>query len=309
MILRRVLEYEHAKCTQLAIIDCSARCRYEGYFANAAASEENLFKDHDEQPTKRRKITVPPLGNQVVNAEAIKAILIDWQPYTAGLRDFRNNIFFTIQQLIEAIEYLDGRTEFQKIFFPFKEEFAVTTVRDMYDMERSLNPDGFFHWASYHLNSLLHNAEANFLQACTTFFRATQNYELAFILEEILSMQFRDNMGVMQLLRGGFLATSHDLNGGIYDSTYRNLRDRFAEFDNIDLSTTIGATPPNYMPTFRTRHPASRFDSTVPRERYSGRIYDVHDMVIKNPYARFITSSLVPHVYTTGSSLTNINPE
>ncbi|KAJ7743215.1 hypothetical protein B0H16DRAFT_1890096 [Mycena metata] len=197
MISRRVLEYEHVKRTQLAVIDRSARCRYEGYFAHAAASEENSFKDHDEQPTKRRKITAPPLGNQVVNAEAIKAILIDWQPYPAGLRDFRNDIFFTIQRLIEAIKYLDGRTEFRKIFFPFKEEFAVTTVRDMYDMECSLNPDGF--------------------SACATFFRATQNYELAFILEEILLMQFRDDMGMStyqqqleQLLQTICLLFAHD---------------------------------------------------------------------------------------------------
>ncbi|KAJ7019411.1 hypothetical protein C8F04DRAFT_1197670 [Mycena alexandri] len=105
----------------------------------------------------------------------------------------------------------------------------------MYDMERSLNLDGFFRRASYHLNSLLHDAEANFLQSCATFFRATRDYELAFILEELLSMQFRDDMGVMQLLRGGFLATSHDLDGGHFDSTYGSLRDRFAELESPNV--------------------------------------------------------------------------
>ncbi|KAJ7018565.1 hypothetical protein C8F04DRAFT_1198895 [Mycena alexandri] len=231
IISRRIREYEHAKRTQLAIVDRSTRHRYEGSFANTS-SAENSFKDHAEQPTKRRKIHAPPLGNQVVSAEAFKTVLIDWQPHINGLRDFRNDIFFTIQRLIETVEYLDGRMEFRKIFFPFEETFEVHSVNDMYDMERSLNPDGFFRRASYHLNSLLHDAEANFLQSCATFFRATHDYELAFILEELLSMQFRDDMGVMQLLRGGFLATSHDLDGGHFDSTYGSLRDRFAELES-----------------------------------------------------------------------------
>ncbi|KAJ7046873.1 hypothetical protein C8F04DRAFT_1172689 [Mycena alexandri] len=231
IISRRILEYEHAKRTQLAIIDRSTRHRYEGSFANTG-SAENSFKDHDEQPTKRRKIHAPPLGNQVVSAEAFKVALINWQPHIAGLRDFRNDIFFTIQRLIEAVEYLDGRIEFRKIFFPFEEKFDVHSVNDMYDMEHSLNPDGFFRRASYHLNSLLHDAEANFLQSCATFFRATRDYELAYILEELLSMQFRDDMGVMQLLRGGFIATTHDLDGGHFDSSYGNLRDRLEECEN-----------------------------------------------------------------------------
>ncbi|KAJ7027011.1 hypothetical protein C8F04DRAFT_1267445 [Mycena alexandri] len=230
VVSHRILEYEHAKRTKLAIIDRSTRHRYEGSFANTATAE-NSFKDHDEQPTKRRKIHASPLGHQVVSTEAIKAVLIDWQPYLAGLRDFRNDIFFTIQRLIEALEYFEGRVEFRKIFFPFEEDFAVTTIRDMYDMERSFNPDGFFRRTSYHLNSLLHDAEANFLQACATFFRATRDYELAYILEELLSMQFRDDMGVMQLLRGGFVATSHDWEGSSFDSSFGNLQDRFNEFE------------------------------------------------------------------------------
>ncbi|KAJ7648561.1 hypothetical protein B0H17DRAFT_1147972 [Mycena rosella] len=138
-----------------------------------------------EQPASKRQRTEDdqPLSRRVLCAEAMMPL------YKRGAR------------LIEVIEWLGLKDEFRRIFFPFEEDFPVSTVFHFYSMERMHNPDGFFRHNPYHLDSMLHNAECNFLQGCAILFRQTKDFELAYTIEEILSTRFRDDSGIMQLLR------------------------------------------------------------------------------------------------------------
>ncbi|KAJ7165123.1 hypothetical protein C8R46DRAFT_1220258 [Mycena filopes] len=234
-LTRYALHREHDVRTHddVSPIERSIRHYYKGSYANPnPARSQGSFKDHDDQPTKRRKIQEPSMGDQVVCAEAFKTTVTTWQAYMAGLRTIRGNIFFTIQRLMEVVEELGGRAEFRRLFFPFEEEFPIKTIREMYEMERVQNPDGYFRRAPYHLNPLLHDAEANFLQACLLYFRHTHDLELAFTLEELLSVQFRDDGRIRQLLRSGFLTTSYDFDTVSFNSTHGSLEDRFAEFNS-----------------------------------------------------------------------------
>ncbi|KAJ7179496.1 hypothetical protein C8R46DRAFT_1028992 [Mycena filopes] len=199
------LEQEHAARTQLSPVERVIPHYYQGtYDKPRPANCNGSFPDHDDQPTKRRKIQVPALGNQVVCAEAMKSTVLAWQAYTADLRAIRERIFFTIQRLQEVVEEYEGRKEFRGLFFPFDEAFPISSIREMYEMEC----------------------------ACSMYFRGTCDFELAFILEELLSIQFQDDAGITQLLRGGFLTISHDFTGSAFNSSYGTLQDRFTEFDD-----------------------------------------------------------------------------
>ncbi|KAJ7615087.1 hypothetical protein DFH06DRAFT_1367836 [Mycena polygramma] len=93
------------------------------------------------------------------------------------------------------------------------------------------NPDGYFRRNLYHLNSILHDAEANFLQACAIMFRQHEEYDLAYTLEELLTTRFRDDSGIMHLLREGFLdAPPDDMEAAIHQR-YGTLQERHAEME------------------------------------------------------------------------------
>ncbi|KAF7351898.1 hypothetical protein MVEN_01151500 [Mycena venus] len=184
----------------------------------------------EHQSAKRRKTQDVPLQQQVLSAETFKSVVAHWQPHLLVLRGLRGDILATIQRLKEVIEYLGQRDLFREIFFPFEEHFAISTIQQMFDLECDNNPDGLFRRNNYHLNSLLHDAEANFIQSCVILFRRTNDLQLAYTLEELLFTQFRDDMGIMQLLRAGFLHNAEEASGNRFQPNAGTLKERFEEF-------------------------------------------------------------------------------
>ncbi|KAJ7809099.1 hypothetical protein B0H13DRAFT_1928136 [Mycena leptocephala] len=225
------VEVEHAARTSLSPVTRSSR--YTPIFlplpTNASTILNSPVGDGDAMPSKRRKTEDTPLGRQVLRAEAFKNTVLAWQNRFPAMRALRGDIYHAILRLIEAIEWLGRRDEFRRIFFPFEEYFQVTTVAEMFRMERERNPDGYFRRNSYHLNSILHDAEVNFLQSCAILFRNHQEFDLAYTLEELLTTRFRDDAGVMHLLREGFLDAPSDDQEAAVNQHYGTLEDRLEE--------------------------------------------------------------------------------
>ncbi|KAJ7660946.1 hypothetical protein DFH06DRAFT_1129978 [Mycena polygramma] len=177
--LQRV-EQEYAAEIQLSPITRSSR-----YIPIPASAHFHDISppDAEEVPAKRRKVEDSPLSQHVLRAETFKAAIISWQPRFPELRILRGDIKQGILRLIEAISFLGLRDRFRPIFFPFTENFEVFTIDEMLRMELERNPDGYFRRNSYHLNSLLHDAEANFLQSSAILFRQEEFYDLAYFAE------------------------------------------------------------------------------------------------------------------------------
>ncbi|KAJ7604058.1 hypothetical protein DFH06DRAFT_1349777 [Mycena polygramma] len=185
--------------------------------------------DPEEVPAKRRKVQDSPLSQHVLRAETFKAAIISWQPRFPELRILRGGVKHGISRLIEAVNFLGLRDRFRSIFFPFTESFDVFTLDEMLRMELERNPDGYFRRNSYHLNSLLHDAEANFLQSCAILFRQEEFFDLAYCIEELLATRFYDDIGIAQLLRDGFLEARLDDPEAIANQSYGTLSDRLRE--------------------------------------------------------------------------------
>ncbi|KAJ7456530.1 hypothetical protein FB451DRAFT_1407227 [Mycena latifolia] len=188
------VEKEHAYRTTLAPITRTPR------HSPTSMSVSPMLPDSaiaDGMPApKRQKTRDTSLTRRVLCAEALNATLQHWEPHMEHLQYIRSDVAFTIQRIIEVIQWLGLAGDFRHIFFPFTESFPISTVFQIYAMERMHNPDGFFRRNPYHLNSLLHDSECNFLQACAILFRQTGDYELAYAVEELLSTSFRDDTGV-----------------------------------------------------------------------------------------------------------------
>ncbi|KAJ6552008.1 hypothetical protein DFH09DRAFT_1086129 [Mycena vulgaris] len=223
------LQQEHHQRTPLALV--ARNSRYFPLSPDAAIVTAGFLLADDLPPPKRRCLENGSMGCRVLCAEALHHTVMAWRLNIPHLRSMRGDIAFVIQRLIEVIEWLGLRDEFRHIFFPFDENFPVTTVFQMYSMERSYNPDGFFRRNDYHLNSLLHDAECNFLQSCATLFRRTKDFELAFTLEELLSTCFRDDTGIMQMLREGLIESHMDYEASstFFNHGYGVLQDRLNE--------------------------------------------------------------------------------
>ncbi|KAJ6567161.1 hypothetical protein DFH09DRAFT_1081211 [Mycena vulgaris] len=240
------LQQEHDRRTPLALV--ARNSRYFPVSPDAAIVTAGFLLADDLPPPKRRCLENGSLGRRVLCAEALHHTAMAWRLNIPHLRSMRGDIAFVIQRLIEVIEWLGLRDEFRHIFFPFDESFPVTTVFQMYSMERSYNPDGFFRRNDYHLNSLLHDAECNFLQSCATLFRRTKDFELAFTLEELLSTCFRDDTGIMQMLREGLIESHMDYEAAstFFNHGYGVLQDRLNEGLNV-TKTFIEQRPTDHI--------------------------------------------------------------
>ncbi|KAJ6474478.1 hypothetical protein C8R47DRAFT_1294128 [Mycena vitilis] len=223
--LQRV-EQEYAADTQLSPITRASR-----YIPMPASSHFHDISppDAEEVPAKRRKVEDSPLSRHVLQAATFKAAIIGWQLRFPQLRILRGDIKHGVSRLIEAIDFLDLRDRFRAIFFPFTENFEVFTVDQMFQMEQERNPDGYFRRNSYHLNSLLHDAEVNFFQACAILFRQEEFFDLAYCIEELLATRFHDDYGIAQLLRAGFLDACREDPEAIANQSYGTLADRLRE--------------------------------------------------------------------------------
>ncbi|KAJ7441074.1 hypothetical protein FB451DRAFT_1414809 [Mycena latifolia] len=223
------LQAEHAMRTTLTPVSRSSR--YTPSLVVTPPMPMDYLHPNELPVPKRRKTLAHeiPLAQRVVRAEAFNATLRYWHEHVEELQSMRSDIAFTIQRLIEVIEWLGLQTEFRRIFFPFEESFPITTVFQMYAMERMNNPDGFFRRNPYHLNSILHDSECNFLHACAILFRQTGDYELAYTIEEVVSTRFRDDTGVMHLLREGFIDCHYEITAAFFNDGYGRITDRLAE--------------------------------------------------------------------------------
>ncbi|KAJ7673155.1 hypothetical protein DFH06DRAFT_1319356 [Mycena polygramma] len=223
--LQRV-EQEYAADVQLSPITRASR-----YIPIPASTHFHDISppDAEEVPAKRRKVEDSPLSQHVLQAETFKAAILSWQPRFPELRILRGDVKHGIFRLIEAVNFLGLRDRFRAIFFPFTECFEVFTLQEMLCMELERNPDGYFRRNSYHLNSLLHDAEANFLQSCAILFRQEEFYDLAYCIEELLATRFYDDIGIAQLLKDGFLDARLDDPEAIANQSYGTLADRLRE--------------------------------------------------------------------------------
>ncbi|KAJ7741562.1 hypothetical protein DFH07DRAFT_778042 [Mycena maculata] len=214
------IEKEHGVQTTISPV---ARIPWYEPLPQNAASTMNV---RGSTSSKRRKVEDElPLARQIMCAETFKAMVQTWEPRFPDLRGLRGDIFFTIQRFIEVIEWLELRAEFRQIFFPFDEAFEIIMVWQMFALEHEHNRDGFFRRNPYHLNALLHDAECNFLQACAILFRETKDFKLAFTIEELLGTRFRDDTSIIQLLRGGFLDSTHEFADGYYNHSHGTLEE------------------------------------------------------------------------------------
>ncbi|KAJ7667876.1 hypothetical protein DFH06DRAFT_1322438 [Mycena polygramma] len=231
------VEKEHAINTPLSPITRSSR-----YVPISASSFLDTLSspESDAAPARRRKVGDSPLTRYVLRAETFKAAIIHWQPQFEELRLLRGDIQHGIARLIEVIDFLGLRDPYRAIFFPFAERFAVTTPGEMFRMEQERNPDGYFRRTSYHHNSLLHDAEVNFLQSCAILFRQEEIFDLAYCIEELLTTRFRDDLGIAQLLRDGFLDARIDNPEAITNQNFGSLSDRLREMTD-DWYPTSGA--------------------------------------------------------------------
>ncbi|KAJ6529540.1 hypothetical protein DFH09DRAFT_1412076 [Mycena vulgaris] len=233
------LEREHNICTTLAPISRTARYSpilidscFTGVgftLTDGLQPPISSLREEEEHPAKRRRTDEAPLVQRVLTAEALNATLRYWHTHIGRLRSLRSDVAFAIQRFIEIIEWLGLRSHFRRIFFPFQEDFSVTTVFQMYAMERMHNPDGHFRRNPYHLNALLHDAECNFLQSCAILFRQTQDFELAYTVEELLATSFRDDSGIMQIFREGFIESHYETTAAFFNFSYGTLHDRLSE--------------------------------------------------------------------------------
>ncbi|KAJ7664044.1 hypothetical protein DFH06DRAFT_1128391 [Mycena polygramma] len=223
--LQRV-EQEYAADAQLSPITRASR-----YIPIPASTHFHDISppDTEEVPAKRRKVEDSPLSRHVLRAETFKAAIISWQLRFPELRILRGDIKHGVSRLIEAIDFLNLGDRFRAIFFPFTENFEVFTIDQMFQMEQERNPDGYFRRNSYHLNSLLHDAEVNFFQACAILFRQEEFYDLAYCIEELLATRFHDDCGIAQLLKDGFLDARLDDPEAIANQSYGTLADRLRE--------------------------------------------------------------------------------
>ncbi|KAJ7432688.1 hypothetical protein FB451DRAFT_1196862 [Mycena latifolia] len=251
------LQTEHALRTSLTTITRSSR--YSPSPLHHAPMPMDYLRSDDLPMPKRRKTQAHeiPLTRRIMCAEALNATIRYWREHLEHLQSMRSDVAFTIQRLIEVIEWLGLQAEFRRIFFPFEEAFPITTVFQMYAMERMHNPDGFFRRNTYHLNSILHDAECNFLQACAILFRQTGDYELAYTLEELVSTRIRDDTGVMQLLREGFIDSHYEITAAFFNDGYGRIADRIEE-----VAEDYPCGEPEFRATFLSAVP--RADSTLP---------------------------------------------
>ncbi|KAJ7629957.1 hypothetical protein DFH06DRAFT_1140717 [Mycena polygramma] len=174
------------------------------------------YLDFENSFTKRRKTEGSSTDRTSGYASNTLKYSIDrWRPQISDLQILRNDIQCVIDNLTKALEELDLRDAFHQVFFPYDNRFATFNIAEMYAQERLSNPDGYYRRSLYHVNCLLHDAEANFIQSCVTLLREIGMFAVVDALDILLGTRFEDDEGILQLLYEGVL---DDPNGSLLDA-------------------------------------------------------------------------------------------
>ncbi|KAJ7293035.1 hypothetical protein C8J57DRAFT_14089 [Mycena rebaudengoi] len=183
--------------------------------------------DGDEPAPKRQKIEDSLQELMQADFDAGMLVADKWEDDIAEMMWLRVDTKLMVFRYTAVIEALGLRDRFRSIYFPFPESFPIQEVYELFLADLTANHDGTFQRNAYHRNGLLHDAEANFLQAAAILFRETRAWELAQDCERILGMEFKDDAEVVKLFRAGFFC-----NKGIYDEDDpQSLGERLREID------------------------------------------------------------------------------
>ncbi|KAJ7193991.1 hypothetical protein C8J57DRAFT_1651775 [Mycena rebaudengoi] len=183
--------------------------------------------DGDEPAPKRQKIEDSLQELMQADFDAGMLVADKWEDDIAEMMWLRVDTKLMVFRYTAVIEALGLRDRFRSIYFPFPESFPIREVYELFLADLTANHDGTFQRNAYHRNGLLHDAEANFLQAAAILFRETRAWELAQDCERILGMEFKDDAEVVKLFRAGFFC-----NKGIYDEDDpQSLGERLREID------------------------------------------------------------------------------
>ncbi|KAJ7255319.1 hypothetical protein C8J57DRAFT_1656188 [Mycena rebaudengoi] len=196
----------------------------------------NPDSDCDEPAPKRQKIESSL--QDLMQAEYTSGMLIadKWENDLDEMTWLRIDIKLMLFRYTAVIEALGLRDRFRAIYFPFPETFPIHEVYELFLADLTANHDGTFQRNSYHRNAILHDAEANFLQAAAILFRESRIWELALDCERILGLEFRDDAEVVKLFRAGFFSktANHEENDP------QSLGDRLREVDADYPPNAIG---------------------------------------------------------------------
>ncbi|KAJ6551986.1 hypothetical protein B0H10DRAFT_1968535 [Mycena sp. CBHHK59/15] len=128
-----------------------------------------------------------------------------WKEHTNELRKLISLSNHAAHRVARIIDFLHLRDDLERTLFTDQNTSHGSTAKDILEYERVLNPDGKYARNPSYRNPILHDYLANFLHAAYEVFRLHKLFEVAFSIEQLLALNFRDELNLRNLIRGSYL--------------------------------------------------------------------------------------------------------